>query len=124
MSNALVNSICQCISNALNSECEDQIRQRRRKASTVNQNKNAPNVSEKPSKTSTSTIEQKVLSESFEQLFISSNDFSTEGVDVYNPEKEFENDTVNTDDSITLQKEILRIDDPVTSTQIVSSKRS
>jgi hypothetical protein len=51
------------------------------------------------SKTSTSTIEQKVLSESFEQLFISSNDFSTEGVEVYNPEKEFENDTVNTDDS-------------------------
>jgi hypothetical protein len=51
-------------------------------------------------------------------------DFSTEGVDVYNPEKEFENDTVNTDDSITLQKEILRIDDPVISTQIVSSKRS
>jgi cellobiose-specific phosphotransferase system component IIC len=48
MSNTLVNSICQCISNALNSECEDQIRQRRRKASTVNQNKNAPNVSEKP----------------------------------------------------------------------------
>jgi hypothetical protein len=38
---------------------------------------------------------------------------------VYNPEKEFENDTVNTDDSITLQKEILRIDDPVISTQIV-----
>ena len=48
----------------------------------------------------------------------------TIGVDVYNSEKEFENDTVNTDDSITLQKEILRIDDPVTSTQIVSSKRS
>jgi hypothetical protein len=56
MSNTLVNSICQCISNALNSECEDQIRQRRRKTSTVNQNKNAPSVSEKPSKTSTSTI--------------------------------------------------------------------
>ena len=124
LSNTLVDSICQCISKALNSECEEQIRQRRRKASISNHGKNAANVTEKPTKTSTSVIDQKALSDSFEQLFISSNDFSTEEIVSNIPEKECENDTVSIDDSITLQKEIIRIDNPVTSTQNCCTKRN
>jgi len=37
-----ITSTCQCIANALNSECEDQIRQYKRKASIINGNENKP----------------------------------------------------------------------------------
>ena len=89
-----ITSTCQCIANALNSECEDQIRQYKRKASVINGNENKPDkalnlevtipdnckLTTENTKNNTANTEH-LLSNSSQQIFIFQNDFSIETTD-------------------------------------------